>query len=154
MFDRKLVFNSSVLALVAVTAACGGGEKANEPAATGDTQAAAVEAPATTAAPATGNIVEVRMVTTQGGASGEFQPAEVRVKKGDTVRFVNDGASVHNASFPPSDNPAGTPLPATGPLLTAAEATYDVVVNAEPGTYNFQCDPHAAMGMKGKLIVE
>jgi len=29
-----------------------------------------------------------------------------------------------------------------------------VLVHLAPGTYYFQCDPHAALGMKGHLIVE
>jgi plastocyanin len=32
--------------------------------------------------------------------------------------------------------------------------TFDLPVNLEPGTYYFQCDAHAALGMKGHLTVE
>jgi plastocyanin len=32
--------------------------------------------------------------------------------------------------------------------------TYDFKVLLEPGTYYFQCDPHALLGMKGHVKVE
>jgi plastocyanin len=77
------------------------------------------------------------------------------VKKGDTVRFITDGKTVHNASFPPAENAGKSNLPPSpGPYLTTPNQNYDVVVNMDPGTYNYQCDPHAAMGMKGTLTVQ
>jgi plastocyanin len=147
-----------LLGLAALLAACGGGDK---PAANTDTDTtAAAAAPATPApapapAPATGNVVEVRMVTSADGATGTFEPANVTVKKGDTVRFITDGKTVHNASFKPVENPGKSNLPAeTGPYLTTPNQTYDVVINMDPGTYNYVCDPHAAMGMKGTVTVQ
>ena len=118
--------------------------------------APAVEPAAPAAAPAaTGNVVEVRMVTSANGASGTFEPANVTVKKGDTVRFITDGKTVHNVSFPPADNVGKSNLPASpGTYLTTPNQSYDVVVNMDPGTYNFHCDPHATMGMKGVLTVQ
>ena len=147
-----------LLGLLAVLAACGGGD---QKAATTDTDTTtAAAAPAAAPAPAApaaaqGNVVEVRMVTTPDGASGRFEPANVTVKKGDTVRFITDGKTVHNASFPPAENPGKSNLPPSpGPYLTTPNQNYDVVVNMDPGTYNYQCDPHAAMGMKGVLTVQ
>jgi plastocyanin len=78
----------------------------------------------------------------------------VTAKKGDTVRFITDGKTVHNVSFPPAENAGKTNLPAPSPFLTTPNQTYDLVVNMDPGTYHFQCDPHAAMGMKGTLTVQ
>jgi plastocyanin len=148
-----------LLGLAALLAACGGGD---QKAATTDidttTAAAAPAAPA--AAPAVapaaaGNVVEVRMVTSADGASGTFEPANVTVKKGDTLRFITDGKTVHNASFQPAENPGKSNLPPSpGPYLTTPNQSYDVVVNMDPGTYNFVCDPHATMGMKGTLTVQ
>lgn len=152
----SILKNLPVLGLV-LLAACGGGE----PAAETETPAAepaatpAAEAPAATpaAAPATGNVIEVRMVTTNGGASGVYEPAQVTAKVGDVIRFINDGGAAHNASFPADKNPGKTGLPAAGPLLVQAGATYDVPVTFAPGDYTFQCDPHVAMGMVGQLTV-
>lgn len=150
-----------LLGLVALLAACGGGGD-NQAASTSTTDtttaaAAPVVAPtaAPAAAPATGNVVEVHMVTSANGASGTFEPANVTVKKGDTVRFITDGKTVHNATFPPADNPGKTNLPqGPGPYLTTPNQSYDVVINMDAGTYNYHCDPHATMGMKGTITVQ
>ncbi len=140
------------LGLVLLAAACGGKDAGSDQAPAEGTQAPA--ATEQTAAPAgQGQVVEVKMVTTQGGATGVFEPAEVSVKKGDIIRFTTDGVAAHNASFPAGENPAGATLPAAGPYLTTAGATYDVPITMEPGTYTYVCDPHAAMGMKGKITV-
>lgn len=151
-----------LLGMVALLAACGGGDQKAADTTTDTTTAAAAPAtePAPTAAPAVapaaqGNVIEVHMVTSADGASGKFEPASVTAKKGDTVRFITDGKTVHNVSFPPADNPGKTNLPASpGTYLTTPNQSYDVVVNMDPGTYNFHCDPHAAMGMKGVLTVQ
>jgi plastocyanin len=39
-------------------------------------------------------------------------------------------------------------------MLQLPGQTYDVLVNFPKGKYYFQCDPHAALGMKGHLEVE
>lgn len=151
-----------LLGLVALLAACGGGGD-NQAASTtpaDTTTAAAAPAVAPTpapaaAAPATGNVVEVHMVTSANGATGTFEPANVTVKKGDTLRFITDGKTVHNATFPPADNPGATGLPqGPGTYLTTPNQSYDVVINMEPGTYKYQCDPHATMGMTGTVTVQ
>jgi len=103
--------------------------------------------------PDPGNVIVLGMITTPDGASGRFQPAKVRVKQGDTLRFVIDGRTLHNVSFPPSENPGRSNLPPPGPYLTAPGQTYDLVVAMAPGTYHFQCDPHAPLGMTGVLTV-
>ena len=162
IFKRNLFVKLPVLGMLALAAACGGGgdDTQGGDASGAATETPAAEAPATTpaaapAAPAaTGQVHEVRMVTTEAGASGVFEPATITVKKGDTVRFINDGGAAHNASFPAAENAGASNLPPAGPYLTAAGQTYDLVVNMDAGTYNFQCDPHAAMGMKGTLTVQ
>lgn len=160
MFSRDLM-KASVLGMLAFVAACGGGDKPAEGGEQGAAPAggATAEAPAApageAAAPATqGTVHTVRMVTTQGGASGQFEPADLTVKKGDIVRFVNDGGAQHNASFPAADNPGAANLPQATPYLAAAEQTADVQITMDAGTYTYQCDPHAAMGMKGKITVQ
>lgn len=160
MFSRDLM-KASVLGMLVFVAACGGGEQApaggeQGAAPAGDAAAPAAEAPAAAApAPATqGTTHTVKMVTTQGGASGVFEPAEITVKKGDLIRFTTDGAAPHNVSFPAGENPAGAALPAAGPYLATADQTYDVPVTMDAGSYTVQCDPHAAMGMKAKITVQ
>jgi plastocyanin len=111
--------------------------------------AAACEAAAT----GQGTVHTVRMTTTQGGASGTFEPANLTVKKGDVIKYVSEGNAAHNVSFPADQNPGKSNLPGVGPYKTNGE-TYELQVAMDPGTYNYQCDPHAAMGMKGTLTVQ
>jgi plastocyanin len=154
------IFNKlSLLGVAALLAACGGdkgGDNAGQATTDNGAAAPAAEAPAAPApapAAAQGNVVEVHMVTTPDGASGRFEPANVTVKKGDTVRFITDGKAAHNVSFPPAENAGKSNLPGPSPYVTTAGQTYDLPVTLDAGTYNFQCDPHATMGMKGVLTV-
>lgn len=157
-FNRKWLVQGSVAALVAIAAACGGGDQAEAPAGDAAVGTAPAEAPAAApaAAPAGGGkVVEVKMVTTNGGASGVFEPAQVTVSKGDIIRFINDGAAPHNANFQTApENGGKSNLPEATPYLTSAGQTADVQVTMDPGTYAYQCDPHAAMGMKGQVTVQ
>ncbi|MBB4637418.1 plastocyanin/azurin family copper-binding protein [Longimicrobium terrae] len=158
-----------VIGLLALAAACGGGESSDNAAATTESAPAATTtttetaAPAATTAPAagatapaTGNVVEIKMVSENGGASGKFEPANVTVKKGDVIRWVMaDAQAAHNVSFSMAQgNPAGFSAPADSPYLNQAGQTFDVTVTMEPGTYNYVCVPHMAMGMVGSITVQ
>jgi plastocyanin len=164
MGKMAMIQKLPALGLVALLAACGGKDNQAATTTTDTTTAAAAPAvppaaapaPAPAAAPAQGNVVEVHMVTSPDGASGHFEPASVSVKKGDTVRFITDGKTVHNVSFPPADNAGKTGLPPSpGPYLTTPNQNYDVATaGMDAGTYHFQCDPHSTMGMKGTLTVQ
>ncbi|HEX8394906.1 MAG TPA: plastocyanin/azurin family copper-binding protein [Longimicrobium sp.] len=152
-----------VLGLVALAAACGGGEGSDTAATTSEsapttaTEAPATPAPAPAPAPTagTGTVHDVKMVTTQGGASGEFQPTQITVKRGDKIRWtMADGQAAHNVSFTLAQgNPAGFTPPADSPLYSAADQTYEIPADWAPGTYNYVCMPHAGMGMKGSITV-
>jgi plastocyanin len=138
--------------LTVVLAACGGdGDGPPAPAAGADVAQDA--APAAPVQP-TGNVIEVHMATTMGGGSGEYQPVDVTARRGDVLRFVNDGGVAHNVSFPASLNPGAVNLPPPSPYLVEEGATHDILVELAPGEYEFQCDPHVMMGMRGRLIVE
>jgi plastocyanin len=169
MSIRKL----PILGLLALAAACGGGDNTetadttttDAPAASGTptvttTTPAATPAAPTAGAPVTpdagGQVHEVRMVTTQGGASGQFEPATITVKKGDVIRWtMADGSAVHNVSFTSAQgNPAGFTPPADSPMYTQAGQTFEVKVDWNPGTYNYVCVPHSMMGMKGSVTVQ
>jgi len=142
-----------VLGMLAL-AACGGGadqggDTADKTAGAGNEAAAPPPAAA-----GQGQVHEVRMVTTQNGASGEFEPANLTVKKGDTIRFVTDGVAAHNANFAPAENAGAANLPPASPYLTTAGQTYEMAITMDPGTYTYQCDPHALTGMKGTVTVQ
>jgi plastocyanin len=130
-----------------VLTACG--DKGPAPAAS-----AGGEAPAEAAAPAvaaTGNVVEIRAITDDQG--NRFEPNEVEVRPGDVLRVVLV-SGVHNISFPAERNPGATDLPGPSDMLQLPGQTLDVPITFGPGEYAFQCDPHAALGMVGKLEVE
>ncbi|HEY0154280.1 MAG TPA: plastocyanin/azurin family copper-binding protein [Longimicrobium sp.] len=98
-----------------------------------------------------GNVVEIRMVSDESG--NRFEPDSVAARRGDVLRFTLV-SGIHNASFPADRNPGKTGLPAPTELLQSAGQTKDVPLNLAPGEYTYQCDPHVAMGMVGKVVVK
>lgn len=144
---------AAALALV-LLAACGGGD-APEAAVEGDAAAPVVVAPAAAPAAApTGDTITIRMVTTQSGAAGVFEPADVTAQPGDVLKFVSDGGAAHNVNFAAVDNPGATNLPSSPSAYAMADGqALDVPVTFPAGTYTFRCDPHMGTGMKGVLTV-
>lgn len=147
---RKTTIAATVaaLTLVLVASACGGGSSS----AGGETTT--TEATSTTEA----------MTTTEGGSGsatgtleGETGPGfeiEVKqhgedaesVKAGTYTLKVEDKSDIHNFHLiGPGVDQEVTSVPFEG------EKT--VTVTLEPGTYTYQCDPHASQGMKGTFEV-
>ena len=143
------------------------------PAATRDSSAMAASAPAAApaagaaaAAPATGKTVEVKM---EGDEKGyRFDPANITVKAGDAIKFTNVSGGPHNVGFDPAKVPApvqaqlGANMPGDhsmgpleSPLLLQPNETYTIsFAKIPPGTYDFHCTPHLALGMKGVITVQ
>jgi plastocyanin len=146
---RKTTIAATVaaLTLVLTASACGGGSSS----AGGETTT--TEATSTTEA----------MTTTEGGPStsaeldGEVGPGfDIEVKqngqdaesvKGGTYTLkVEDKSDIHNFHLiGPGVDQEVTSVPFQG------EKT--VTVALKPGTYTYQCDPHASQGMKGTFEV-
>lgn len=141
------LFSLAFLGLTLGLAACG----SQEAKAAGNEAEEAVGESSSAPAPASGNVIEVKMVTD--GAGNYFEPANVTVGRGDVLRFVLV-SGVHNVSFPADKNAGAASLPGTSPYLQLPGQTYDVTVDLPAGEYAFQCDPHAALGMVGTLTVE
>jgi len=129
------------LALLALLA-CGGGESANTTPAAGTPS----EAKATT-----GKIITVTMTTDEKGSY--YTPTTIEASPGDVLRFTLK-SGVHNVSFPDSLNTIKDGLPKSSDFLQIPGQEYDLPVSMRPGTYQFHCDPHAALGMKATLIVK
>jgi len=72
---------------------------------------------------------------------------DVKVLKAGTYKLVvQDRASIHNFRVKgPGLNKMVTSVPFVG--------TKTVIVTLRKGTYTYQCDPHAASGMKGTFKV-
>jgi plastocyanin len=141
--------------LVVTALSCSKGEQAG----TADTSAAAAAAPAAApakpgepATPAPGRkVIVVEMVSDANG--NFFSPNEIEAEQGDVIRFTVK-VGVHNVNFLADSNTVKTGLPPVSDMLQLPGQTYDVPVNFPEGKYYFQCDPHAALGMRGHLEVE
>ena len=170
-----------------VASACAGGDRAN----TGDTTAAAATdtgaatttgtqatpgnqpAPNTGPQQPTGTRHRVRMVLENG--QYKFVPADITVKAGDAIDFVNESGGPHNVAFKPENVPddverqldANMPNavggmtkmgPLNGPLLTetsGANSVYTIsFAGIKAGQYPYTCTPHEAMGMNGRVTVQ
>lgn len=85
-------------------------------------------------------------VTTVGNT---FSPANITINQGDTVTWTN-GGGFHNvngtlSTYP--NNPEGF-----GNNVSSSSWSLQHIFNIS-GTYNYQCDPHTAMGMVGTVVV-
>lgn len=134
----------------AVLAACGGGGDADSDSPAAGAQPGTKGAPAASVTP-TGKVITVEMFTDEKG--NYFQPKDIEAQRGDLLRFTLT-SGVHNVHFLPDSNPGKTGLPPVSEYLQLPGQTYDLTVSMAPGHYVFQCDPHALLGMVGKLEVE
>ena len=108
------------------------------------------------AVPAGPHMIVVKLVEKGGAMPYAFEPANVVAQRGDTVRFTEAAGVMHNVHFTKQAHGSKLGAAATGPYLTAKGQTYDVVIDGRftDGTYEYVCDPHAAIGMKGTLVVK
>jgi len=143
----RLTFAASFL-LVALTACSTPSDDAAAGAAGAAGSGPAAEA---TAPAATGSVIEIKAITDDQG--NRFEPAKVEAKPGDVLRLTLV-SGVHNLSFPADKNPGATGLPPASDMVQLPGQTVDIPVSMGPGKYQFQCDPHAALGMTGELEVE
>ena len=87
-----------------------------------------------------------------------FSPAKVTIKAGQTVRWVNNAATLHSVDATPDDviNKADVSLPPGAPEFDSGfmqpGGTFDYTFTI-PGTYRYTCIPHEKDGMNGTIIV-
>jgi plastocyanin len=163
----------AMVAAVITLGACAGGDK--KPA---DTTAVAVDTTAQTAntsgtpatatgtmAAITGTTHEVKMI---GDAKGyRFEPANITVKQGDGIKFINVVGGPHNVAFDPATIPAdvkpqldanmGTDKMgelSSNMKMNPNESITVSFANIKAGQYPYHCVPHLAMGMKGVVTVQ
>jgi len=140
----------TLVVAIALLLACSKGEKG----ATADTSgtAAGTSAPVGEVKPGPGGkVIVVEAATDEKG--NYYTPNEIEAHKGDVLRFTLK-VGVHNVHFVPDSNPGKPGLPPASEMLQLPGQTVDIPVNFAAGDYYFQCDPHAALGMKGHLKVE
>src|SRR5579862_4427687 len=119
--------------------------------------------------PTVGAVVAADTVTVKmiGSSSGySFQSSMVRIKVGQSVKFVTVSGGPHNVTFDQADIPDGAAstldqdMPRqqaklTGPLVTNPDDSYTITFKgAKAGAYKFYCLPHQSLGMQGTIIVE
>ena len=136
----------AALTLLALAAACGGQEQREGAPSAG----AAPSAPAVSTVPATGKVIEITMHTDEKG--NYFQPAKFEAHAGDVLRFKLV-TGVHNVHFLADSNPQGAALPGASAFLQLPGQTLDVPLTFGRGHFYFQCDPHAMLGMIGRVEV-
>ena len=169
-------YGIAVLASAVVLGACGGEKQpvadttaattTPSAATTTDTGAAATAgaAGAVAAAPATGTTHEVKMI---GDAKGyRFEPADITIKQGDAVKWIMVSGGPHNVAFLNltdattkaqlnANMPGQHMAEDSSPLLMQPNEAYTVSFAKIPaGKYDYDCTPHAAMGMKGSITVQ
>jgi len=98
-----------------------------------------------------GKKVDVKMISDSKGE--RYDPVEVRVERGDSLRFIL-ASGVHNVHFPPEKNPPGLQYPPIGALLQLPGQMSSYLMDYPAGRYYFQCDIHVVLGMVGHVRVE
>jgi len=152
---RYLPTTPIVAAAALVFAACGGKEK---PATEGQQAAPPPSASASNAfgenltPDAGGKVIDVALLTDDQG-NNKFEPNQIEAHQGDVIRYTLK-TGVHNVHFLPDSNTIKTGLPEASALLQLPGQAVDLKVTLAPGKYYFQCDPHAALGMRAHLEVE
>jgi plastocyanin len=88
-----------------------------------------------------------------------YTPDKLAIKVGDTVKWVNDGQTIHDVSTNSAiaQNPADASMPKgatafdSGFLPPGGEYSQTFTV---PGTYRYFCLPHEKDGMVGVIVVK
>ena len=102
------------------------------------------------ALPAVAKDYTVKMITgDNAGHAYRFEPNQLAIMPGDTVRFVNAQDDRHNVMF--AAVPKGAEF-ALSPILEKAGQTWSYTFTRE-GTYRYHCHPHEELGMKGVIVV-
>lgn len=108
--------------------------------------------------PAAAETITVKMGSDSGMLM--FEPANVTVHTGDTVKWVNNKLPPHNIMFdekqvPNADKELATKLSHSQLLFSPGES-YEIAFTGDlpVGSYTYYCAPHRGAGMVGKITVE
>ena len=140
----------ALLVAIASLAACSKGEKSGAEDTSGASAATTAPGGEVTPGPG-GKVIVVEATTDEKG--NYYTPNKIEAHKGDVLRFTLK-LGVHNVNFLPDSNAGKAGLPPASEMLQLPGQSIDIPVNFAAGKYYFQCDPHAALGMKGHLEFE
>jgi plastocyanin len=108
--------------------------------------------------PAAAETLTVKMGADSGMLA--FEPANLTVHVGDTVKWVNNKLPPHNIVFDDKQIPTASKDLASKlshqQLMFSPGESYEVTFSADmpAGTYSYYCAPHRGAGMVGKITVE
>jgi plastocyanin len=147
---NRLLYRSATLAALLIAVACTGEKKESTE---HDRERPVPTAPGGSATDVklTGRNIVVELYTDEKG--NYFKPAKFEVHRGDKITFTLV-SGVHNVHFLADSNAGKQGLPAPSEFLQLPGQTYELIVSLAPGKYFFQCDPHALLGMVGRIEVE
>lgn len=145
------IYRTSTLAVLIALAACSGEKQERDEHKPEQPAAAASGGGAAPDVKPTGKTIVVELYSDEKG--NYFKPAKFEVHRGDKVVFTL-ASGVHNIHFLPDSNRGKPWLPPASDMLQLPGQTYELLVAMAPGKYFFQCDPHALLGMVGRLEVE
>ncbi len=102
--------------------------------------------------PAAAETYTVKMGTDNGLL--KFEPTELTIKSGDTVKWVNNKLSPHNIVFDGTkvSEEFANKSNHKGMLFQPGESFTTTFSDA--GEYPYYCEPHRGAGMAGKIIVQ
>ena len=161
---------AALVVLTVVLSACGGADRqaqtlpAQNDAGVAPTPASNPDVGTAAAAPITGTVHEVRMLGDERGY--RYEPANLTIKVGDGIKFINVNGFPHDVSFVGENIPAAGRAqlianmpdqrqPLVSQLFIQPNETYTISFgNAAPGEYPFHCTPHLAMNMRGVITVQ
>lgn len=102
------------------------------------------------AAPAFAKEVTIKEVTDPNTGKAYFSPDKLTIQPGDTVTFENAQDEMHEVMF--VNVPKAVDEMIMSPMHEKKGDKFSYTFTV-PGTYQFHCHPHEALGMKGTLIV-
>ena len=76
----------------------------------------------------------------------QFVPADLTIKTGDTVKWINNKTAPHNAVFEVEG------VKSHKQLVFSPGESYETTFS-EAGEYSYYCEPHRGAGMVGKIVV-
>lgn len=88
------------------------------------------------------DLVESESTSIVGMKENKFIPEVIKIKKGTKIIWINMDTTHHNVNLKFVISP-----------YIGSRSTWRYTFDKE-GTYNYWCDPHRYMGMKGTVIVE
>jgi plastocyanin len=100
--------------------------------------------------------IVVKLIEVPGAMPYAFEPATFTAQQGDTVRFVQAAAVMHNVHFKAMPKGAKLGSAAVSQYLTAKGQSTSLVIDSRfvDGKYEIVCDPHEMIGMHAFLTVE